>query len=294
MNLTIDACDELIKLALAATSTEAFVSAATPLIDSFGVLSFGFVRHDTYWRARIIEDKRYDLLKQVDYPPAELVKSPGRLNNISDPYFYMSSTLETAVAEVRPEPGQLVQVAGYRVAPKETLQLILVGEYYNVYKRGFTSYWGDDPGGTIGHLIDKLPKQHVRTHLLIDSFLAHVISDKDAYKNEYLHSRALRDLLISKGKAHGIAFPSVRDLGGMNFGVQPEPSDKLLRNVSCVVVRAGKTRTFGSQDISYLSVASGLSSDKKSFVWSQEENPTRFLIYNITQEELDRHRKSNA
>lgn len=293
MNLTLDACDELIQQALQADSREAFLLAATPLVASCDIISFGLVRHDTYWRARIIDQNRYDDLTEMIHPPPLLVKKPGRLNDVHEPYFYMSSTIETAVAEVQPAPGQLVQVGGFRVASSQMLYLAFLGEYYNVYKRGFTNYWGDDPKGNIGRLIDSQPRARVRTNLLIDRFLAHVISDKDARRNDYIHSRALRELLLKKSNAHGIAFPSTMDLGGMNFGVQARPSDDLLQNVCCAVVRAGKERSFGDRDISYISVAAGLA-DGKRFVWSPTQDPIKAVLYNMTQEDRNMRIRPNA
>jgi hypothetical protein len=256
-------------------------------VDEFGVLSFGIGRTSTYWRARIIEENRFDLLEELDYPPADLVKTPGRLNDIHDPYFYVSSTLETAVAEVQPIHGQLVQVAGFRIAPHQILRLIFLGEYHNVHKRGYTSFTGNDPGNIVRKLLYEQPLDHRSVLLLIDNFLAHVISDKEAARNDYLHSRALRDLLLAKVNAHGIAFPSARDPGGVNFGIQPKPSDQLFHNVCCVIVKVGKKRTFAPHDLEFVGVAAGLTQDRKGFVWNPNERPTEITMYNMTREEYE-------
>lgn len=289
MKLTLDHCEELIDCALASDTRENFQRFVYPLVEEFGILSFGIGRSQTYWRARIVDKERYNLLEEIDYPPAELVKRPGRLNDIQSPCFYISSTLETAVSEVQPSPGQLVQVAGFRIAPEEILQLIFLGEYYHVEKRGFTNYSGHDPGDTIRKLINKHPFEERRVHLLIDNFFAHVISDKDASRNDYLHSRALRDLLLSKVSAHGIAFPSARDAGGVNFGVLPEPSDKLFHNVCCLCMKVGKKRKFSSYDLDLVGVVGDLTDDRKGFVWETDSKPNRIVMYNMTKYEFEKH-----
>lgn len=294
MKLTLDQCGELIEAALASSTREAFQRLVSPLVDEFGILSFGIGRNQTYWRARIIEKERYDQLKELDYPPAELVKRPGRLNDIHAPCFYISSTLETAIAEVQPELGQLVQVAGFRIVPEKILQLIFLGEYYHVEKRGFTSYSGHDPGQTVRKLLDQHPLEERRTHLLIDNFFAHVISDKEASRDDYLHSRALRDLLLAKVSAHGIAFPSARDPGGINFGVLPEPSDDLFHNVCCLVMRVGKKRRFASHDLEYVGAVGGLTDNRKGFVWESDPKPTKIVMYNMTKQEYEEHTSLNA
>lgn len=294
MKLTLDRCEELIKAALGTENRDAFQQLVSPLLEEFGVLSFGIGRDQTYWRARIIELDRYNLLKELDYPPAELVRRPGRLNDIKAPCFYISSTLETAVAEVQPSPGQLVQVAGFRIVPEKILQLIFLGEYYNVAKRGFTSYTGHDPGNTVRKILNEHPLEEQRVHLLIDNFFAHVISDKEASRNNYLHSRALRDLLLAKVSAHGIAFPSARDPGGVNFGVLPEPSDEIFHNVCCLVMKVGKKRMFASHDLEFLGVAGGLSDNRKRFLWESDPMPGKIVMYNMTKSEFEKNSSVNA
>lgn len=294
MKLTLDQCGELIEAALASNTCEAFQRVVSTLVNEFGILSFGIGRNQTYWRARIVEKERYDQLEELDYPPANLIKRPGRLNDTQAPCFYISSTLETTIAEVQPEPGQLVQVAGFRIVPDKILQLIFLGEYYNVEKRGFTSYSGQDPGNTVRNLLDQHPFEERRVHLLIDNFFAHVISDKEASRNNYLHSRALRDLLLAKVSAHGIAFPSARDLGGVNFGVLPEPSDELFHNVCCLVMKIGKQRRFASHDLEFVGVVGGLTDDRKGFLWESDPKPTKIVMYNMTQQEYEKHASGKA
>lgn len=283
--LTLDRCEDLIEQALASTTREAFQRAVSPLLNEYEILSFGIGRSSTHWRARIIEEQRFDLLDQIDYPPAHLVKKPGRLNNAGDPYFYVSSTTETAVAEVLPKEGQLVQVAGFRLVPNGMLQLICLGEYQNVYKRGYTAFNGTDPDGTLRKIIYQMTMEERQICLLIDNFLAHIISDREAWNTSYLHSRALRDILYSHVEADGITFPSARDTGGVNFAVKPAPSDDLYQNVCCIIVRVGKKRRFAPLEMDFVGVATGLTEDRKGFVWASEEKPQNVIMYNMTRDE---------
>lgn len=292
--LTFDRAEEFVEAALASTTRRDFQLAVTPLLEAYEILSFGIGRSSTHWRARTIDSKRFDLLDQIDYPPAHLVTRPGRLNDVGDPCFYVSSTAETAVCEVLPTEGQLVQVAGFRVAPAEVLQLICLGEYQNVYKRGYTAFNGTDPGNTVKKIIRDMPIEQRDICLLIDNFLAHVISDKHARDSNYLHSRALRDLLYARVDAHGITFPSARDPGGVNLAVKPGPSDSLYHNVCCIIVRIGKKRRFAPLEMSLVGVASGLTKDRKSFVWGTKQDPTEIVMYNMTKHEYQNRNSINA
>lgn len=292
--LTLNRCEDLIGKTLASTTRSDFQAAVSPLLNEYKILSFGIGRSSTHWRARIIEHDRFSLLDEIDYPPANVITRPGRLNNAGEPYFYVSSNVETAVAEVLPKEGQLVQVAGFRIVPDGILRLICLGEYHSVYKRGYISFNGTDPGGTVRKLIHKMSFEERQTCLLIDNFLAHLISDRQARNNNYLHSRALRDLLYDHVGADGITFPSARDLGGVNFGVKPDPSDKLYHNVCCIIVRVGKKMQFAPLEIELVDAASGLTQDRKGFVWEAEIKPTQFVMYNMTKDEYEARHSMDA
>ena len=294
MMLTLDRCHELIDEALASKTRDEFIEAAMPLLREYKILSFGIGRSSTHYRARIIENERFDFLKQVDYPPSHLVKRAGRLNDIGDPIFYISNNQETAIAEVLPQTGQLVQVSGYRIIPNKMLHVICVGEYQNVYKRGYTAFNGTDPGGTVKKLIYDLPYEKRQKRLLIDNFFAHVISDKDARDNDYVHSRALRDVLFSKIDAHAITFPSARDSGGVNIAVKPAPSDDLYMNVCCVIYRIGRKRRFSPFELELVGAATGLSDDRKKFIWESGETHEHLIMYNMTEAEYNNRDSINA
>lgn len=285
--LTLDRCEELIEKAIASTTRGGFQMATSLLLNEYKILSFGIGRSSTHWRARIIENNRFDLLKEIDYPPANVITRAGRLNDAGEPYFYVSSNAETAIAEVLPREGQLVQVAGFRIVQDEILRLICLGEYQSVSKRGYTLFNGTDPGGTIRKLVHQMSFEEQQMCLLIDSFLAHVISDRDARNSDYLRSRVLRDLLYDHVDADGITFPSARDPGGVNFGVKPGPSDRLYRNVCCIVVRIGRKRRFAPFEMELVSTATGLTKDRKGFIWANEAKPKNFVMYNITKSEYE-------
>lgn len=284
---TLDRCEELIEKALASTTRDGFRIAVSSLLNAYKILSFGIGRSSTHWRARIIDNDRFSLLDEMDYPPANTISKPGRLNDAGEPYFYVSSNAETAVAEVLPREGQLVQIAGFRLAPDEMLRLICLGEYQSVYKRGYTSFNGTDPEGTVRKLIYQMSFEERQTCLLIDNFFAHVISDKEARSSNYLHSRILRDLLYDHVDADGITFPSARDLGGVNFGVKPGPSDSLYHNVCCIIIRVGKKRRFAPLEMELVDAATGLTDDRKRFVWAAEVKPEHFVMYNMTKDEYE-------
>lgn len=69
---------------------------------------------DQIYRARIQTDDSVIQLDEMGRPPASQVKN-GRANPVGIPYLYAASTAETAVAETRPHPGDVLTVAKFRV-----------------------------------------------------------------------------------------------------------------------------------------------------------------------------------
>lgn len=76
------------------------------------------------YRARIQPDDATIPLNKMGCPPAAYAKN-GRANPVGIPYLYAASTPETAIAETRPHPGDLLSVAQFRVtAPLRLLNLL--------------------------------------------------------------------------------------------------------------------------------------------------------------------------
>ena len=73
-----------------------------------------------YW-ARIEKEDRCYEPDEMGAPPKRTA-SHGRANPAGIPYLYLGSTAETAVAEVRPHPGEIVCVAEFQI--ESELQLV--------------------------------------------------------------------------------------------------------------------------------------------------------------------------
>jgi hypothetical protein len=90
------------------------------LFDSYlEVDASGF--NNLLYRARIQPDDRAIPLNEMGLPPAASVRN-GRANPVGIPYLYAASTPETAIAETRPHPGDLISVAQLRAT--EPLRLL--------------------------------------------------------------------------------------------------------------------------------------------------------------------------
>lgn len=71
-------------------------------------------RHAFVYRARIQNNSLQHRKSEMGMPPPEVTRA-GRANPVGIPYFYAASDVETAIAEVRPHPGNKVSVCKFKV-----------------------------------------------------------------------------------------------------------------------------------------------------------------------------------
>lgn len=283
--MNIEECEKLFSQAIKSKSESEFYYSIEPLFNEYEILSIELARGSTFWRARKIEDEKFTNVDDLDYPPADIAGF-GRLNDKGRPFFYISADIETALAEVDPDNGQLVQLAGFKIKNESPLVVAVIGEYSNVQKNGYMHFVGKDPDKTILNLLNSLPRKEAIKKIYIDRFFAHVLRDENARSNNYQNSRSLSQAILSRNHAHGIAFPSVKDRGGFNLGIKSESSDECFHNVSCVVAKVNAKREFGLIDYEIINSATHL--DKSGdFVWPEVYVPDSVGVYNMSKEEFD-------
>jgi len=283
--MDLDDCEKIFHQALSAKSESSFCHAVDPLFKEYEILSLQFGRGSIFWRARLIDRKIYPNISDLDYPPPELARQ-GRLNDRSNPCFYIAARKETALVEIAATEGQLVQLAGFRIKNESPIRLAVIGEYANVQKSGYMHFAGRDPEMTIAKILNAMPRKEALKKLYIDKFFASVLADTDASANGYMFSRALARSIYSRVGADGIVFPSVKDRGGFNIAVQAKPSDQSFHNVCCLVVRMGKTRQFGLIEFTMVRSAERLDDDW-NYIWMDGNDSETIGMYNMSKEEFE-------
>lgn len=78
-----------------------------------------------YFRARICTTQKPFTSKKMGKPPLDNIKG-GRANPIGISYLYTASNEATAIAEVRPSPGDYVSVAKFHIQPAKLKNLSLL------------------------------------------------------------------------------------------------------------------------------------------------------------------------
>lgn len=284
--MNIEECEKLFSKSIESLSEAEFYYSVEPLFNEYDILSLEFGRGSIFWRARKIESDVYPNIEDLDYPPSEYT-DPGRLNDKGEPFFYISVDMETALAEVNPDDGQLVQLAGFKIKNESPLKVAVVGEYSNVQKNGYMHFLGRDPDKAILKMLNQLDRKEALKKIYIDRFFAHILRDPKASDNNYQFSRSLTKAILGKSHADGIVFPSVKDRGGFNIGVKSKQSDKCFHNVSCAIVKVHSKRKFGLIDYEIVNSATHLDKDD-DFLWPDKYIPESISQYNMTKDELEK------
>lgn len=281
----LDKFEDIFDQAEKSNSGAEFCHAIDPLFEHYKLLTLGIGRGTIFWRARLIKENPYNNISELSYPPANY-SNTGRLNDKGVPVFYAATREETALAEINAEDGQLIQLAGFKVLPENTLLLSVVGEYSNVQKNGYIRFAGTDPDRTVLNIIRNLPHTKAVAKIYVDRFFAHILADPTASERNYIHSRALAHTIHSKAKADGIAFPSVKDHGGFNICIKSESTDQHLHNVACMVIKVNKCRRFGLIDYQLVSTADDLD-ENGNFQWYRQPKANRVAFYGMTKDEYE-------
>jgi RES domain len=285
--MTLDECDRLCRQVRSASSLAEACYALAPIIDAHELFEVSIARGRTlYYRVRVCEAAPWTSIRSMVHPPASVARA-GRLNDDRAPMFYASMHEDTALAEVVGPAGTFVQVAAFKLIPGQELRLTTLGELAHVYKAGYLRMVGEDPGHAIYRLIKDNSVQRTKLLLYLDSFLADILSDKDAGDTEYRLTRALASMVLQDPKTEGILYPSVKDTVGTNIALRPAAVAKLAP-VMCFHARIGKVRPYGIVDYETLWEATDVSRETGAISWRRPFDPDQHQVFNATKEEWER------
>lgn len=195
------------------------------------------------WRARKnIGSALFSNTSELWHPKPEYVKDFGRMNQPHKPMFYISASHQTAILEVRANPGDLVTVLEIGLKSETELPHVMeigVAEKASQYRLPTTVNLLENTAEGQVFLGSELKK-----NLLIRSFLAaeatRIVDAADTHI--FKVSAAISDRLTSSVNIDGIEYPSIAgdgtaSKGGTNLAIKPAAADRLFQPVGCFVLR---------------------------------------------------------
>ena len=182
---------------------------------------------------------------QLWYPPAARVARPGRLNGIGQARFYGANMPNTALLELRPEPGNVftVLIARTRSNKPETINVAFIG-LERARAPDVQHLTDNDLFRHASHFHDHLGHANYKKWLLIDDYLSEIfgtiVPEGEEYK--YKPTIALADLLFTAPNLDAVNYPSVAtEAYGINVCMVPDKADQFFVPGDAWMVELGET-----------------------------------------------------
>lgn len=193
------------------------------------------------WRARRLADAiPYRHVKDLWYPPADKIKTYGRLNRPGQSMLYVSASHHSAILEMRPEIGERFVVLQMRLRND--------GELPHVMELGVAERATQHGLKARVHLVEQTAfgraflGRSVRKNMAIRSFLARELTKVVPHGQEDLYrvGVAIADILMESRSVDGVEYPCMAGdassyRGGVNLALKPVAADRLFVADSCWV-----------------------------------------------------------
>lgn len=231
------------------------------LLDFYSILNFSFRYTGVIWRGRkCLHSTGFAKIDEMLSPPCRLAKA-GRLNESGTPILYASINQFAVLQELGASKGDFIQFLGMKIAPHKSIICAVIGERMNVHRSG-RAWISEEIGKKVNRILNEMPFEAAKSYVFTDAFLATLLCDKDAYKNEYIHSRILSKLILEKlNHLDGIIYPSVALGNSTNFAIKPESASLALDIEATFVVEINKVFDYGIYETKIVNRAEGHDSD---------------------------------
>lgn len=214
------------------------------LLRYYRAVTFNLKQDAPFHRVQRCESERgWTEFARVHYPPPHMATAQ-RLSDRGRPLLYAAMDLQTALAETDAKAGDYVHAVGYELRPGSEINCLVVGELENAHKSG--RCFPAEVTPVFRGLLQRSPRAAGLSAVFMDSLFASILSDREAEKTGYLHSRTLARLLYEcNPKAHAIMYPSVARPKAVNLAIRPEAADTLLQPMGTSVLFMRAAYDFG-------------------------------------------------
>lgn len=164
------------------------------------------------------------------------------MNEANEPVLYLSGSANTALAEIKAQPGDFIHMIG--VIELSPPSLLMVGEILNAYHGN--AFFHHSITHNLKKVINNMPPHAMRSFVYMDALAAEIFSDKKASFKKYLHSRILYKLLKQQyPDLDGVIYPSVAHEGSANTALRPNVFSEKFSIDICIVVKVIDRYAYG-------------------------------------------------
>lgn len=185
-----------------------------------------------FLRARVIPENATLFVRDViarlpnESPYFQRCNFPGQS------MLYCGVNLDTCFTEIDPKLSDSIAVSQFEVIETQAIKVAQIGglEHYRRHERAML----DVPElsvSTKGALDSTLNRNNL-DELVIDAFMAQILSRKVNCEADYRLSALIANLIMTKTNADGVMYPSVEHRGGLCYAIKSEVAFSKLRLVA--------------------------------------------------------------
>lgn len=264
--LHIDFLDSLTTQILKSTDTIFIREKFNLILDHYQIINYEFHYDQAFWRARKCSSPEgFTNISEVGIPPIELI-NPGRLNEAKDPVLYTSINQYSTLVEIGAEEGDIVHMAKFDQIENRMIRCATIGEYSHINRWG-TGLISDTVGKLLNEHMKKMPHDIGISVIYTDALLNSILKDKNAKKNNYIHSRILANLIFSRNpNIDAIEYSGIALEASRNYAIKPSSAERTLQIGASFVLKINKKYKFGIYDFDVLRNAEGVEADGR-IIW---------------------------
>lgn len=215
--------------------------------------------HRYWYRAVKCESiEGFSNLRRTLYPPPKNCVY-GRANLPGTASLYASWNIVTAIDEVRPKPGEFIQISSLRLLPDTHLACHIIGELEHIANSGPSTVHTRVTEEYIKSTFLKgITTDHL-AHIYVDAFLAAWFRRPVEDPNEYKGTAVFSAMLYDFGTA--LVYPSVRNHGAMNIAIPSKVFDDNFEVFKTILYRVDACYDYGINLTSILKYSTDFSAD---------------------------------
>ncbi|HCM1946035.1 TPA: hypothetical protein N3A50_004356 [Salmonella enterica subsp. salamae serovar 30:g,m,s:e,n,x] len=228
------------------------------------LMTYGYTVDTPLWRARICNNKHdgFNNISDIIYPLEKYVVKAGRLNNINESIFYLSTGYHAALSEVHANVGDYIQLTGFKFKENKFLNCCSIGEVSKFFK------WGDSRfENEIRNAVKETDPASIDSLIFADTFLASLLSDSSAVDNKYIYTRTLSQLIFKNNKINAISYPGVESKEQKNFAIKPTAADEIFDITRTTVIKITDKYLCGMYKFDIIKEAKAIDYKNRLILW---------------------------
>ncbi|EDP9630879.1 RES domain-containing protein [Salmonella enterica subsp. enterica] len=215
------------------------------------------------WRARKCNDTQigFESIDDIMQPPAKITPN-SRLNNAGEPILYLSTGPHAVLSETHANIGDIFHIVGFKFREHKSIKCASIGEISRYYK------WQDSTSSEVlDRLIADTNPRDIDSLIFTDTFLASLLSDRNAKNNDYVHTRILADLLFQNNEIEAITYPGVESEQQKSFAIKPEVIDDTFEIANTFVIQVTEKYLCGMYGFETIRRAKYIDMKNRIIIW---------------------------